>query len=109
MLSTLLDPTGAAVVAKAVTNFNSYIDDFYPKQIQLRGFLSLGSVLTDAIAAWEAFHGELYHLTKVCSGAALVYNATMLIGKWSDASKLGPGTLSGMKQVALDLYSITIP
>ena len=39
MLSTLLDPTGAAVTAKAVQGYKDYVDDFYPKSLQTRGIL----------------------------------------------------------------------
>lgn len=109
MLSTLLDPTGAAVVAKAIANYNAYADDFVPKQLQLRGILNdqaPGS--TDVYAAFEAFHGELYHLSKVCAGPSLVKSAGFLTIKWSDASHLA-GHLALLKTIALDLYSITIP
>jgi len=109
MLSTLLDPTGAAVVAKAITNFNAYVDDFVPKQLQFRALLDGLGVPTDLFAALEAFHGELYHLTKVCSGVTLVTNAGFLCTKWSDPSKMGNSILAFLKAAALDLYSITIP
>jgi hypothetical protein len=109
MLSTLLDPTGAAVVAKAVTNFNTYVDDFVPKQAQLRVILDGAGLSSFLYAGFEAFFGELYHLSKVTSGPGLVANAVPLIIKWSSAAKLGTGNLSVLKSIALDIFNIIYP
>jgi hypothetical protein len=109
MLSTLLDPTGAAVVAKSITNFNSYVDDFVPKQAQLRVILDSAGLSTFLYAGFEAYFGELYHLSKVTSGPGLVTNAVALIGKWSSAAKLGTGNLSVLKSIALDIFNIVYP
>ena len=101
MLSTLLDPTGAAVVAKAVTNFNAYVDEFYPLQVQVRGILDELAIPVHWYAGFEAFAGEMYHLSKVCSGTALVFNATKLIGKWGSAAYLSAGNIPTLKDIAL--------
>jgi len=109
MLSTLLDPTLAAVNAKAITNFNTYVDDYYPKQLQLRAILDSAGLSTFLYAGFEAYFGELYHLSKVTSGPGLVTNAVALIVKWGSAAKLGTGNLSVLKSIALDIFNIIYP
>jgi hypothetical protein len=101
MLSTLLDPTGAAVNAKAVANYNAYITEFYPLQVQVRGILDALAIPVHWYAGFEAFAGEMYHLSKVCSGTALVFNATKLVGKWAGAAYLSAGNEATLKAIAL--------
>lgn len=101
MLSTLLDPTGAAVNANAVTNYGKYIDEFYPLQVQVRGLLDSLAIPVHWYAGFEAFAGEMYHLSKVCSGTALIFNATKLVGKWSSAAYLSAGNAATLKAIAL--------
>jgi hypothetical protein len=106
MLSTLLDPTGAAVVAKAVENFNTYIDEFYPLQVQVRGILDGLAIPVHWYAGFEAFAGEMYHLSKVCTGTALAFNAAKLVGKWGGTAYLSAGNLPTLKAIALKFGAI---
>lgn len=107
MLSTLVDPVLSAVNMQQITNFTSYIQDFYPNQLQLRVILNASGNHPDKFAAFEAFHGELYHLSKVAQGPALLAAAAVLGGKW--ATILGPAQVATLKQIALDIYAITLP
>jgi len=109
MLSTLLDPTLAAVNAQAVTNYNLYVQDFYPKQVQMRTILDSFSMPTPMIAGFEAFFGELYHVSKVATGDILTAAAAVLVTKWSDTAHLGAGNASVLKAVALGVFGITVP
>lgn len=109
MLSTLLDPTIAASTARAVTNFNAYVDEFYPLQLQLRGILDGLAIPVHWYAAFEAFNGEAYHLSKTCSGAALAFNLAKLVGKWGGTAYLSAGNLPALKEICLNLYSTIVP
>ena len=91
MLSSLVDPTIAAKAAAAIANFNAYVDDFYPHQVHVRGILDALGIPVHWYAGFEAFAGEMYHLSKVCSGTALVFNATNLVTKWSDPAYMSGG------------------
>jgi hypothetical protein len=110
MLSTLLDPTLAAVNAKAVTNYNSYVDEYYPLQVQLRGILAKLAIPVHWYIGFEAFNGEAYHLSKVCPDTVgLTFNMAKLVAKWAGVAKLSAGNLPTLKEIALQLYSVTIP
>jgi hypothetical protein len=108
MLSSLIDPTLSAVNAAQQANYQAYVEDFYPKQVQLRNLLSGYSMPTPMIAGFEAFHGELFHLSKVCTGTLLTAAATVLVTKWSDSAHLGAGNAAVLKAIALDIYGLTI-
>jgi hypothetical protein len=108
MLSSIVDPVLAAVNQKACENFSTYIIDFYPNQTQMRALLSVAGILPVKFGAYEAYHGELYHLTKVCTGASLVAAASNLIDKWSDTQHLGAGAATLLAQIAEDVYHIVI-
>ena len=109
MLSTLLDPTLAAVTAGAVTNYNIYVEDFYPMQVHMRTILDGYSMPTPMIAGFEAFFGECYHASKVCTGILLTAALTVLVTKWSDTAHLGAGNASVLKAIVLGVFTITIP
>ena len=109
MLSTLLDPTGAAVVAKSVANFNAYVDEFVPMQLQMRAILNDAGISNFLFAGYEAYLGELYHLSLVTQGASLVVNATALEGKWASTARLGAGSAALLKSIALNIFAIIIP
>ena len=106
MVSSLLDPVVAAVNAKACQNFTTYVVDFVPNQSQLRVILSAAGILPVKFGAYEAYHGELYHLSKVCSGPSLVAAASILVDKWSDTQHLGIGSEGLLMQIATDIYHV---
>ncbi len=108
MLSTLVDPTLAAVNAKQVANFEAYVMDFYPNQVQMRTLLSAAGIHPVKYLAYEAYGGELFHLTKVCSGAALVAATEILTDKWSDTAHLGAGASVLLTQIAKVVYHVVI-
>lgn len=107
MLSSLIDPVLAAVNTKACENFSIYIIEFYPNQVQMRGLLSAAGILPVKWGAYEAFHGELYHLSKVCSGDAFVAAVTGLVDKWSDTQHLGAGAIALLNQIAETVYHVS--
>ena len=106
MLSTIVDPVLAAVNAKACVNFGTYVMDFYPNQVQTRTLLSAAGILPVKFGAYEAYHGELYHLTKVCEGPALIAAVTNLIDVWSDTQHLGAGAAPLLTEIAEVVYHI---
>jgi hypothetical protein len=107
MLSSLIDPVLAAVTADAVTNFSNYIVAFYPKQVQLREILAALPIPTTDYGAYEAYHGELYHVSTTTSGAGAVVMATILVTKYS--AYLGVPAAATLKKIANDLYGIIVP
>jgi hypothetical protein len=107
MLSTLLDPTLAAVNAKAAENFSSYVIDFYPNQVALRALLGAAGILPVKYGAYEAYHGELYHLSKSTLGDAFAAAVTILVAKWADTQHLGASAGTLLNQIAADLYHVS--
>jgi hypothetical protein len=106
MLSTLVDPTLSAVNTMAVANFSAYATDWYPKQQVLRGILDAAGIATPQYFAYEAFAGEVYHVSKVAGhGTSAVLMATALIAKYV-AMFLVAATL---KKICLDCFTITVP
>jgi metal-dependent HD superfamily phosphatase/phosphodiesterase len=106
MLSTQIDPTLAAVNAKACENFSTYVIDFVPNQTQMRALLSAAGILPVKYGAYEAFHGKLYHLSKVCSGPALLAATQILVDKWSDTQHLGATASTLLMQIADTVYHV---
>jgi hypothetical protein len=108
MLSSLLDPTLSSMIALATANFATYANDFVPKQEGLRVILNGLGVPHVHWAGYEAFHGELYKLSKQYSGAGAIAYATTLIDKWIT---VGAGALveANLKTIADDLYGIVVP
>lgn len=105
MLSTLVDPALTAVNTMAVANFAAYATDFYPKQMQLRALLDSYGISGLLYAQYEAFHGELYHISKVYSGASAVAAASALVVKYTAYFLVA----ANLKEIALDIYSIVVP
>lgn len=105
MQSSLVDPTLSAIQAMAVGNFAAYATDFYAKQQQLRALLDGWGISTPAYFGYEAFNGEMYHLSKVASGPSAVIMATALVAKYVSMFLVA----ANLKAIALDIYSITVP
>jgi len=107
MLSTLIDPTIAAKSAGAIVNFNAYVDAFVPKQMALRVILNDYPLDPITFGGYEAFNGEMYHLSKVCQGEALTLAATTLRSKWQQPDKIGPAGSDILKRIQLQMYQVT--
>jgi len=107
MLSSLIDPTIAAKAQLAVDNFGAYVDEFVAKQMDLRVILNDYDLDPIMFAGYEAFHGEMYHLWKVCAGLALTTAATTLRSKWQQPDKIGPAGSDVMKRIQLEIYNVT--
>jgi hypothetical protein len=106
MLSSLVDPSIAAKQSLAVANFGAYATDWYPKQQTLRGILDAAGIATSQYFGYEAFAGEMYHVSKVAGhGASAVIMGSALVAKYV-AMFLVAATL---KKIALDCFTITIP
>ena len=108
MLSSNIDPVLTAVQAKAGVNFAAYETDFYPNQLALRGLLSAAGIMSVKFGAYEAFHGKLYHLSKVCTGPALVANVQALIDTWSDSAHLDTGAAVLLTEIANVIYHVFV-
>lgn len=106
MAATLLDPVRSAVNSAQITNFTAYELDFYPKQVQMRAMLSGAGVNLIDIGKYEAFAGEVYHATRVVSGAALQEAANNLIAKWSDTNHLGASASTLLTAITVEVFHI---
>lgn len=106
MQSSLIDPTLSAVSAAQQAAFQTYIEDFYPKQVQMRAVLETYSMPMPMIGAFEAFHGEIYHLYKTVSGTLLTAAMQVIVTKWADAIHLGPGNKAVLIDICLTVYGI---
>jgi hypothetical protein len=104
-LSSLVDPTLSAVQTMATENFAAYATSFYAKQVQLRALLDGYGIPTSQYFGYEAFNGEMYHLSRVASGASAVITATALVAKYVSMFLVA----ANLKEIAEDLYSITVP
>jgi len=107
MLSSLIDPVLSARNATQVTSFNAYVDDFVPKQEQLRAILNDEGVSVIDVAGYEAFHGELYHASIAFAGPALQAEFCILVAKWTDAAHLGAAAETILERIGEDIYSLT--
>ncbi len=105
MLSSLVDPTLSAVQTMAAANFAAYSTDFYALQVQLRALLDGFGISTAAYFGYEAFNGEMYHLSKASSGASAVLVATALVAKYTSYFL----SAANLKTIALQLYNIVVP
>ena len=106
MLSSLIDPTLSARVASQVDNFNAHVDEFTPNRIAMRAILGEEDVPIIQIAAYEAFHGRLFHLSKVTSGPALETAFANLVTQWSSTARLGTGAATILERIGVDVYHL---
>lgn len=105
MLSSLVDPTLSAVQTMAVANFSAYSTSFYAKQVQLRALMDGWGIAPSQYFGYEAFNGEMYHLSRVASGASAVVAATALVAKYVSMFLV----VANLKEIAEDIYSIIVP
>ena len=105
MLSSLIDPTLSAVATMAVANYAAHATDFYPKQQALRAILDAAGIATSQYFGYEAYNNELYHISKVASGASAILMATAMHAKYVSYFY----ATATLKAIALTVYSIVIP
>jgi len=106
MLSSLIDPTLSARIASQVDNFNAHVDEFTPNRIAMRAILGEEDVPIIQIVAYEAFHGSLFHLTKVTSGPGLQTAFENLVTQWSSTARLGAGAAPILERIGVDVYHL---
>ena len=109
MLSSLIDPPLSARIASQVDNFNAHVNEYTPNRIALRAILSEEGVPIIQIVAFEAFHGKVYHLTKVLSGPALQTAFTNLVYLWATTPLLGGASSGILTRIGVDIYHIGAP
>jgi hypothetical protein len=105
--SSLIDPTLSQINTLAKANFAAYENDFYPLQVQLRVLLDSYGIATSHYASYEAYNGELYHLSKVASGASAIAMGAIIELKYQ--TWLGIGAAANLKEIASIIYGIIIP
>jgi hypothetical protein len=103
--SSLIDPTLTAVNPLAQANYQAYIAEYYPYQVQLRTILLDEGVKSYLYGMYEAMTGQFYHLWKVAMGNPGVADFTAVQEKWT--ARGTDATIS--KRIALDLFGVTIP
>lgn len=105
--SSLQDPVLSAMQSIQQANFAAYEADFYPKQVQLRAILAALAITPNYIAAYEAFHGEVYHTSKVSNGLMAVTQCAILVTKYS--AHLGVPAATNLKAICNQIYGIIVP
>lgn len=106
MQSSLLDPQRAATRDSAVQHYTAYANAFEGKQNTLRDTLNALSVDTTTFFYYEAFNGEMYHLSRTAAGPAAVVGAEALVVKYT---LTGICTAVTLKAICLNVYGITVP
>lgn len=107
MVSSLIDPVLSAVNAAAITNFAAYLNIFVPNQFALRAILNDEDIPIIQIAAYEAFHGELYGLSRRFAGPTLQTAFCTLVAKWSDTAHLGATAETILERIGADIYTLS--
>jgi hypothetical protein len=72
----------------------------------MRAILGEEDVPIIQIAAYEAFHGRLFHLSKVTSGPALETAFANLVTQWSSTARLGTGAATILERIGVDVYHL---
>ena len=108
MSATLLDPVRVALVEAQKAHYAAYATEYVPLQMALREQLGEAGVSIIETAAYEAFAGELYHLTKHFSGFQLAAAWADLVTKWSDAAHLGAGATMILNGIALNVFHMSV-
>lgn len=106
MLTSIIDPVLSAVAALATANYSAYVNEFVPKQEALRVILNDEGVPLIDIGPYEAFHGELFHLSKSFAGPTLQAAYCILVAKWADTAHLGPAAQTILERIGLDIYTL---
>ena len=106
MLSSLIDPTLSAVSTLAQANYAAYVNVFVPNQVALRAILNDEGVQVIDYAAYEAFRGELFHLSVSFAGPALQAAFCILVAKWADSAHLDAAAQSILERIGLDIYTL---
>lgn len=105
MVSSLIDPALAAVSELQKANFAAYANKFCPKQEALRVILNDLGVPTTQFFGYEAFNGEMFHLSEVTAGDSAIATATILVAKYVTWTL----TEEVLIQIAADIWSIIVP
>jgi len=105
MVSSLIDPVLVNVQANAQANYLVHAMDITSKQIDTVAVLDVDGIGAAFRYLYLAFSNQLYHLSKLHSGTALVTEASILHDKYV-AQFLATATL---KKIALNVYTIVIP
>ena len=89
MSASLLDPVRLAVITAQKAHFAAYATEWVPIQEALNTLLSNIGIPIFRFAAYTAFAGEIYHLTKHFQGQTLADACNIIVAKWSDVAHLG--------------------
>lgn len=108
MSATLIDPVRTAVNADQKANYASYATEWYEIQVRLMEELGIAAVPIIQYAAYTAFAGELYHLTKHFSGQTLAAAWANLVSKWSDTAHLGTSAGAILNAIAIDVFHLDV-
>lgn len=105
-LSSLWDPVLSAVSSLAQANYAAYVNVFVPNQVALRAILNDEGVQVIDFVAYEAFHGELFHLSQSFAGPALQAAYCILVAKWADSAHLDAAAQPILERIGLDIYTL---
>ena len=108
MVAANIDPVRLAVITAQKANFAAYATEYTEIQTRLRDALGSYGIPVIQYAAYEAFAGQLYHLTKKFTGLTLTAAWTQLVDKWSDDAHLGTGSSVFLNMIVVDVFHLTV-
>lgn len=98
------DPVLSAVNAYAKANYAAHAIEYVPLLTQVHNYLSTEGVDPAEFFNYDGFAGEVFHVSKTCTGASAIAAVVSLQIKWI----LFACTAPRLKAIAL-IFSITIP
>ena len=104
MVSSLIDPVLTAVEEQQKANFASYVADYYPYQVALRGWLDTQAFGGTTVFVYESFNNELYSAHRRFSGLAEVGMFTVLVDKYEDLGLIRADCIA----VCLNVYGVIV-
>jgi len=104
MVSSQIDPVLAATNAAQKTNFAEYVTDYVPKQMLVHQYLDGQGALPAEYFNYNAYAGEIYHVSEHFSGAGAVAAASDFVIKYTGMGCTAPR----LKAIAL-IFGIVVP
>jgi len=104
MVSSQVDPVLAATNVAQKANFAEYVIDYVPLQMLVHQYLDGQGALPAEYFNYNAFAGEIYHVSTCFSGAAAVAAASDFVIKYTGMGCTAPR----LKAVAL-VFGIVVP
>lgn len=105
MVSTLLDPVLSAVNVQQKANFGIYATEWVPLQEAVHTYLTGQPIYPSEYFNYNAFAGEIYHVSKRFAGQAAINAGSDLVLKYLTMGCTGVH----LRAIAANVFNIIIP